>query len=477
MSEPLSCPLVVELDGALSKIDSIREGVALAVVRRPLQFLGALTAFLGGRPAPAEPLAGLQEVDAATLPIRRDFLDYLAQERACGRELHLTTSSPQATADAVAARLGLFGSASGSRNGIPLTPEAKLRELQQRFPGGFAYAGARSDDLAVWRGAKSIVLVGVSPSTRQAAGQLGLPIEHEFARSRRSLRDWVRALRLHQWSKNLLLFVPLLLAHHYGDVLALARVVAGFVLLGCVASGTYLINDLSDLKADRGHTTKSFRLVARGDLGASAALALALGLICAGVVGAALLDLSFCGLLLVYLATTMCYSLHLKTVPVLDAFVLATLYTLRVLMGGAVIHVSHSPWLLSFTMFTFFSLSMAKRHLEIVRSPSTGDGRIAGRGYLVGDAPLTLAFGVSSSLCAVLILILYVANEAYSVRAYPHPEWLWVIGAWVFLWFARIWLLTHRGELNDDPVLFAIRDRWSYVLGALAAATFVAAVL
>ncbi|CAN5920905.1 UbiA family prenyltransferase [soil metagenome] len=474
---PLPCPLVVELDGALGKVDSVREGIALRLLRRPLEFFRLLGALFGSRPVLVDPIAHLEPVDAETLPLRRDFLDYLEREHASGRELHLSTSAPQATADAVASRVGLFVSASGSQNGQALAGDAKLQHLQQKFPSGFAYAGARSDDLTVWRGAKSIVLVAASPATRQAAERLGPPIERAFAPVTRSARDWIRALRLHQWSKNFLLFVPLLLSHRYGDMPALLEVAVGFLLLGCIASGTYLINDLSDLRADRGHPTKRFRLVARGDLGAGAAVLLALGLIAVGLLGGLLLDVDFCGLLLVYLVTTLAYSLRLKRVPIFDAFVLATLYTLRVCMGSTVIHSPNSPWLLSFTLFTFFSLSMAKRHLEIVRAPATGDGRIAGRGYLVTDAPLTLAFGVSSSLCAILILILYVANVAYPIGFYVHPDRLWLIGAWVFLWFARIWLLTHRGELTDDPVLFAIRDRWSYVLGALVAASFVTAVL
>ena len=191
------------------------------------------------------------------------------------------------------------------------------------------------------------------------------------------------------------------------------------------------------------------------------------------------LGLAFGGLLVLYVAMTLAYSLHLKTVPIFDAFILGSLYTLRVLMGSVLIHVTNSPWLLSFTMFSFFSLSMAKRHLEIVRAPEAAraGGKIAGRGYVESDAPLTLSFGVSSSLCAILILFFYVTNDAYSTNLYAHPHWLWLIGVWVFLWFARIWLLTHRGELNDDPVLFAVRDPLSYVLGLLVAGTFVMAVL
>ena len=480
MSERRSCPLVVELDGTLSKIDSVGEGIVSALLRRPSDFLGLLASFFRDRRTVAEHVTRLGYVDAESLPIRRDFLDYLERERANGREVHLATSAMQPVADAVAARLGIFSSARGSENGVELRGDAKLHHLKQRFPDGFTYAGGGDDDVAVWRGAASIVVVGASPTTRRTAERLGPPIEREFPAPRRSLRDWIRALRLHQWSKNALLFVPLLLAHLYGDLAALERVVAGFLALGCVASGTYLINDLSDLKADRAHPTKRFRLVARGDLSAPAALLLALGLMAAGLIGGVLLEPAFGALLVLYVAMTLAYSLHLKTVPIFDAFLLGGLYTLRVVMGSILAHVTNSPWLLSFTMFSFFSLSMAKRHLEIVRAAEaglTGGRKIAGRGYFLSDAPMTLAFGVSASLCSILILFFYVTNDAYSTRSYTHPHWLWLIGIWVFLWFARIWLLTHRGELNDDPVLFAVRDPWSYVLGLLAAGTFVMAVL
>ena len=479
MSERWSSPLVVDLDGTLSKIDSLGEGIVSALFRRPADFLGSLLAMVRGRPAVEKNLARLGYVSGATLPIRRDFLEYLERERANGRKLHLATCATQTVADAVAARLGIFASASGSENGVELSGDNKLRHLQQRFPNGFAYAGHGRDDVSVWRGALSIVLVGASSSTRRVAERLGVPIEREFPGAKRSLRDWIRALRLHQWSKNFLLFVPLLLSHSYGNLAAFELVLGGFIALGCVASGTYLINDLSDLEADRAHPTKRFRLVARGDLGAPAALLLALALIAGGLIGGAFLGRAFCGLLVLYIGMTLAYSLHLKTVPIFDAFLLGSLYTLRVFMGSVLLQVTTSPWLLSFTMFSFFSLSMAKRHLEIIRArdAGAGDGKIGGRGYLISDAPLTLAFGVSSGLGAILILFLYVTNDAYPIGTYAHPHWLWLIGVWVFLWFARIWLLTHRGELNDDPVLFAVRDRWSYVLGLLAAGTFVMAVL
>ncbi len=479
MSERWSGPLVVELDGPLNKADGLTEGIVTMLLRRPSDLPGVLAAVPAGSGAVAGLLARQGHLDAAILPLRKELVDYLQGERTAGREIHLVTSAPQSVADAVAARLGIFASARGAENGGALRGEARLRDLQRRFPAGFSYAGNGRDDLPAWRGARSIVVAGVPAAVERVAGQSGPPVEQMLPATRRSLRDWIRALRLHQWSKNLLLFVPLFLAHRYGDLVAFERGVVGFVAFGFVASGSYLLNDLSDLEADRAHPTKRFRLVARGDLGALPAFGLALALIAAGLVGGLALHPGFGGLLVLYLVLMLSYSLHFKRVPIFDAFVLGSLYTLRVIMGSVLVGVVNSPWLVSFTMFSFFSLSMAKRHLEIMRpvEKTRVGGRIAGRGYLESDAPLTLAFGVSSSLCAILILFFYVTNDAYSIKAYSHPHWLWLMGVWVFLWFARIWLLTHRGELNDDPVLFAVRDPWSYVLGLLVAATFVVAVL
>ena len=180
-----------------------------------------------------------------------------------------------------------------------------------------------------------------------------------------------------------------------------------------------------------------------------------------------------------YVCVTLAYSMHLKTVPMLDVFVLGLLYTLRILMGMVLIQSAPSPWLLSFSMFFFFSLSMAKRHVEIVRAALAGqrDELIKGRGYKASDAPLSLSFGVASSLAAILILFLYVVNEAYPIGSYRHPQWLWIIGFLIFMWTSRIWLLSHRGELDDDPVAFAVKDPASLFIGLLALATFAAAVL
>jgi 4-hydroxybenzoate polyprenyltransferase len=483
VNDPSSFPLVVDLDGTLSRTDSLAEALVAVMLRHPREMPAILAALASGRLALKEMLTRTGHVRGETLPMREDFLEFLRAEHARGRELHLATGSTQAVADAVAERVGLFTSANGSGNGINLTGRDKLALLQKKFPGGFAYAGNDRKDLAVWRDAKAIILVGASPSTRRAAERLGPPVEGVFAPEQVAFGDWLKAIRLHQWAKNLLLFVPLLLAHKYLDWSALRVVLNGFVAFGCVASGTYLINDLSDLEADRAHPTKRNRLIARGGLSAPAALLTALTMIAGGLIGSALIGLPFLGLLVLYIATTLSYSLHLKAVPMLDVFVLGALYTLRIFMGMVLIQATPSPWLLAFAMFFFFSLSMAKRHVEIVRAPAgTANGDVShelikGRGYRASDAPLTLTFGIASGLAAILILFLYIVNDAYPVGAYKHPAWLWMAGFLIFLWFSRVWLLSHRGELDDDPVLFAVRDPASLAIGALIVGVFTLAIL
>ena len=256
MNERLLSPLVVDLDGTLCRTDSLGEALALVFLRRPWSFLVTLLVLLKGRLALKERLVRLGYINSATLPIREDFLEYLKSERSKGRELHLATASTQAVADAVAARLEIFSCVSGSGNGVNLKGKRKLDHLQRRFPNGFAYAGNGNSDVAVWRGASSIILVGATPATRRAAARLGAPIEREFPPDQVNLRNWLKAIQIHQWSKNLLLFVPLMLAHRYGDIDAILLLLSGFAALGCVASGTYLINDLNDLEADRSHPTK-----------------------------------------------------------------------------------------------------------------------------------------------------------------------------------------------------------------------------
>jgi 4-hydroxybenzoate polyprenyltransferase len=297
------------------------------------------------------------------------------------------------------------------------------------------------------------------------------------ASKRTSLRTWAKALRLHQWVKNILMFFPLVLAHRYGEPLAFLKVAAGFVVVGMVASATYVFNDLNDLAADRAHQTKRNRPIASGKISARAAATVAIVLLLVGLAAAFALSVAFGALLLVYVLLTSSYSLWLKRLALVDVAVLGTLFTLRIFMGGAVVGIDLTIWFIVFSAFLFFSLSLAKRHTEVVRAFERGEtGWIRGRGYKGSDAPLILALGVGSSVAASILLFLYVVNDAYPYGHYHRPDWLLAIAFLLLLWSARIWLKSHRGELDDDPIVFAFRDPASWGVVAAAAVCFLVAI-
>lgn len=473
-------PLVVDLDWTLISSDSLYESFAASVFRAPLKTLAALGQLRFGRARFKQALAEIGVLDASMLPLREEFVAFLTRERARGRELHLVTAADQSIADAVSRRTGLFTSAIGSSNGRNLKGAAKSRYLQQRFPDGFSYAGDSASDVEVWKAARSGVLVGVAPSTRRAVDKINLPVEESFGQVRAGIGVWLRAIRVHQWSKNLLLFVPLILAHRYTDPVAVATAVGGFFCLCLMASGTYLINDLKDLEADRAHETKRFRPLAAGRISISSAGIVAGLLIATSILGATFLSYGFLGLLLLYLLTTGLYTATLKHLPMVDIFTLGFLYGLRVYMGMVLVDAPFSNWLLAFSLLFFVSLSACKRHVEVVRAGKNKNGaskEVADRGYRPEDAVMTLSFGVSSGVVATLILFLYLVNDAEPGGVYRNPDWLWLIGYCVFMWLARIWFLSHRGELDSDPVAFAIKDKVSLGLGLIVAAVFVRAVL
>jgi 4-hydroxybenzoate polyprenyltransferase len=278
-------------------------------------------------------------------------------------------------------------------------------------------------------------------------------------------------MRVHQWSKNILLFVPLFVGHAF-NAQALGRSALGFVLLSLLSSATYIINDLADLEADRAHPTKRVRPFASGHLKIANGLIAAPVLMIGALAGAYFLAPAFAAAMLAYLAMTLAYSYRLKRTPLLDVFIIGVLFTLRIVMGAELLDLAHSPWLLSFALAFFLSLALAKRHAEVMAATANRAEEIAGRGYRGADSPITLTFGVGVGLVSVVIMLLYMANDATPSGFYHHAGWLYAIPALLTLWLMRIWLLSHREELHDDPVIFALRDPASLLLGAVVAVTF-----
>lgn len=466
-------PLIVDLDGTLLKIDTLHEGAVGLASRHPLQFLGAIRLLLTqGKAAMKARIADMAILDYATLPVREDFVAWLQQEAQLGREIHLVSAADQRIVAGIAERIGLFATSTGSDGVRNLAAGNKRDYLLSAFPQGFSYAGDSHADIAVWSGAQSIILVGAAGSVRRRAERLGRPIEARFDGDGRPWRSFLKQLRLHQWSKNLLVFMPLLLAHRFGDAATWLSAFAAFLALSLAASATYIVNDLLDLAADRAHHSKRFRPLASGAFAVRHAMvAVPLGLLIA--FGLALSTGWLATFVLAaYVVLTLSYSLRLKRIALLDTSVLGFLFTLRIVLGGAAIDQPPSFWLLAFSMMLFFALSTAKRQTEIMKKiNSAGASQVAGRGYQVTDANLTLAYGISASIASLVILMLYTTNDV-AQELYRHSEWLWAIPLFLHLWQMRIWLLAHRGTLNDDPIVFAIKDKLSLLLGAGCAVAF-----
>jgi 4-hydroxybenzoate polyprenyltransferase len=282
----------------------------------------------------------------------------------------------------------------------------------------------------------------------------------------------LRALRVHQWAKNLLIFVPLFVGHGYGDPAKAVAAALGFLVLCALASATYMINDIADLKSDRAHPTKRWRPFASGALPVAAGFTAAPIIIIVALAAGYMLSPGFAAALLAYCIVTLAYSFGLKRVPLLDVFIIGLLFTLRIVMGSEVADLGHSPWLLSFAFAFFLSLALAKRHGEVLRAARIDAGEIAGRGYRGDDWPITLSFGIGTGLVSVIIMLLYMTNDAAPSGFYRQTAWLYAIPILVSLWLMRVWLLSHRLELQDDPVVFALKDGVSLVLALLVAVVF-----
>ncbi len=464
------------MDGTFLVGDSLVELFVAGVFRRPLPTLGALGRLVEGRPAFKAALAANIDLCMADAPVRRDLLTYLQDQKREGRPVYLVSAADQRVVDHVAAGAGIFDGAFGSSAGINLKGIRKADFLKDRFPGGFAYAGDSRADLPVWSEAAGVVIVGGSDGVAARARALGRPVEAEFPAGRRTVALWLRALRAHQWAKNILIFIPLILSVHAHSLRHIGASVIGFAVLSLAASATYILNDLVDLNSDRQHRSKRARPLASGALPlGAAALAVPL-LLLLSLLGAAALNAGVFVALLGYLALTLSYSLRLKRTPLLDVIVLAGLYTMRLVMGTILAGVEFSAWLLTFAGFFFFAMSLAKRHVEVTAARDwPADLDLPGRGYRPGDAPLTLALGVSASVASVLIVVQYMMAEAFPSGVYARPAWLWAAPVLLSVWICRVWFLAHRGELHDDPVEFAIKDPASLGLGALLALTFVIA--
>lgn len=456
-------PLVVDLDGTLVKTDTLWEAI-FALAKQNIFNLFLLPIWLlKGKAQFKQEIAERVDLDVTIVPYNRPFLNYLKEQKAQGRHLILATASNIKFAEQVAKCLGIFDAVVASDASTNLSGRYKLHALVSRYgEKGFDYAANSAIDLLIWVEARKGILVNASRSTQVRAGKL-VDIEKIFTEPSPFPAAYLNALRLHQWFKNLLIFVPLVLAHQVQEPKLLLQAGLAFLSFGLCASSVYLLNDLLDLTSDRHHPIKRHRPLAAGILPIQDGVFLIPLLLLAAFVSAAWLPPLFLATLSLYYGFTLAYSIKLKQMILIDVLVLAGLYTIRLLAGGAAVSVPLSSWLLAFSMFLFFSLALVKRYSDLLTIRQQNRTLIPGRGYGVDDIDTLASFGVSSGYLAVLVMALYINSESVTLL-YNRPERLWLVCPLLLYWISRIWLLTRRGQMHHDPVVFAITDRQSYWL-------------
>jgi len=457
-------PLVVDLDGTLIHTDMLHES-ALQVLRdKPWETLRIPFWLSHGKAVVKQRLAGIARFDPKFLPYNIELIDWLKQQKAQGRRLILCTASDRGIAVPIAEHLDIFDEVMASDGLTNLAGEHKADALERRFgAAGFDYAGNSSTDLAVWRRARRAIVVNGSPELARQAGEC-CEVEHVFPAQAQGFTVWRRVLRVHQWLKNLLLLVPMFAAHMVGDAHVWVSLAIAFLSFSLCASSVYIANDLFDLESDRTHPRKRDRPFASGRVPAWMGLAIAPLLLVVSWALGTHVGGHFLPWLIFYVVVTCAYSWGLKRVMLVDCLTLAMLYTLRIIAGAAAAHIGLSFWLLAFSVFLFLSLAFVKRYAELEVQALSGKERALGRAYLTSDAPLIQTLGISSGYACVVVLALYLNSDAV-LKLYRTPELVWGSVPIMLFWLSWMWMRAHRGQMHDDPLIFAVKDKVSLAAG------------
>jgi 4-hydroxybenzoate polyprenyltransferase len=467
--------LVVDLDGTLLKTNLLLESLLALLHQKPQYIVVFPLWLLRGKTYLKQQIARRVLLDVSVLPYRNEFLHYLETQRAEGRSLVLATASDEQIARQVADHLKLFDLVLASDGTTNLYGESKRDRLVAEFgEKGFDYAGNDRHDVAVWASARKVIVVGSNSQVSSVIAGVA-PVERVFEDRRKGPAYYVEALRPRHWLKNLLVFVPLVAAHRVYEIALFGKVLLVFLAFGCYASSGYLLNDLLDLSADRRHPQKRLRPFAAGDLPLSYALAMIPALVGLGCILGRLLSPLCLGVLLIYFALTVTYSLYLKKIVLLDVILLAGLYTIRIMAGSASVGIWPSYWLLAFSTFLFLSLALVKRYGELVIMRSIAGKDAKARGYETTDGELLAAMGTASGYLAVLVLALYITSGTAQVL-YGRHELMWFLCPLLLYWISHVWLIAHRGRMHDDPLVFATKDPTSRILILLMLATAILAV-
>lgn len=467
--------LCVDLDGTLIHSDLLLESFLLLIKDNPLYLLLVPLWLLGGKARLKREIASRVTLDGSALPYTKPLLAWLREQKAAGRQLWLCTASDERLAHAVAEHLGFFDGVLASNGQTNLSGKNKAAALVAKFgEKGFDYCGNEKVDLRVWPHARGAIVVNASTSLAADAARV-TQVLGTYPFKAGGLKVVLKALRVHQWAKNALIFVPVAAAHLLGDTVVLGQALMAFVAFSLCASSVYLLNDMLDLAADRQHHSKCHRPFAAGTLSLLFGLLTAPLLLVAAVLISLCLPAKFLLVLTAYYVVTLAYSFSLKRMVMIDVLTLAGLYTVRIVAGAAATAIPLSFWLLMFAIFIFLSLAIVKRYAELHQMKVQGKLKAQGRGYQVEDLSLLQSLGGASGYLSILVLALYL-NTPDIVRMYHQPKLVWLLVPIMLYWVSRIWMQTHRGNMHDDPLVYALKDRVSLITGAMAAVVLALAV-
>ena len=466
-------PLIVDLDETLLQTDLLLESLFAYLSTNPLRAAKVLGSLSRGRALLKADVARETSIDVALLPYNLEVLSLIHKARDSGREIYLASASNERYVEAVADGLGLFDGWFASNDTRNLSGKAKADLLIERFGAqGFDYIGNSRADLAVWAVAAGHVAVGAPARVAAELRRLD-PAARLLPAPGGRLHDWLKLFRVHQWTKNGLVFVPVLAAHVF-RLSGITAAVAAAVCFSLVASATYVINDLVDVQSDRKHRSKKKRPLASGTVPVWKALAVTMAFFALAFALALALSLPFAAVLATYLVATIAYSFWLKRKMMVDIVTLASLYTLRVIGGAAAIKMMPSEWIIAFSMFLFTSLALLKRYVELTGRIDSSLPDPPDRNYRKTDVPMLSALAAGSGLNAVTVFALYISSDTVH-RLYRHPLALWIICPILVYWIGRALIMAERRLIDDDPIRFALRDRISLLAVALIAFIMIAA--
>jgi 4-hydroxybenzoate polyprenyltransferase/phosphoserine phosphatase len=466
-------PIYVDLDGTLIKSDLLWESLFMLARQDPAALCRVpFWAFAGKARLKAE-IAKRISFDAALLPYRTEVVEQLAAAKAAGHRVVLATAANERLAEAVAEHLGVFDAVLASDDDVNLSSTRKLERIVARNDvGGFDYIGNSHDDICLLEAAAEATVVTPDRSAARWQKANGARLVTDEGSS--LARNCLKAMRPHQWMKNMLVFVPLVLTHEYFDTAMMIAGITAFFSFSFAASSVYILNDLLDLASDRRHKTKRRRPFASGAVPIPVGLMLGGGLFVASILLALTLHPAYQMVLAAYIVLTTLYSFFLKRMLLIDVLTLATLYTVRIVAGSTAADVDGSFWLMAFSIFFFLSLALVKRFTELIDFGAGADRATTGRGYRDVDLDTLAQAGMSSGFASVMVLALYI--DSVEIRElYALPWMLWPLCPLVLYIIVRIWILARRNEMHEDPVVFILRDWRSQIMIAAGAVMFVAA--